>query len=213
MARTIVVVSGKGGVGKTTVTANLGRALAARGRRVTLVDADIGLNNLDVALDLEDKVVYDILDVADGRIEPAEALVSDKDYPDEEFDYVILSQTIGYLDNPKAVVEEMLRVGRRAIISFENGGWWHERFRAMQGNGMGPTLTSGEPRCRIITLDQFESLALQSGAVIERTEFLLNGKHLPNLSQVKQMLEEKLGNQEQAAALLADTAMYVLCRK
>lgn len=83
----------------------------------------------------------------------------------------------------------------------------------MQGNGMGPTLTSGEPRCRIITLDQFESLALQSGAVIERTEFLLNGKHLPNLSQVKQMLEEKLGNQEQAAALLADTAMYVLCRK
>ena len=136
-----------------------------------------------------------------------------KDYPDEEFDYVILSQTIGYLDNPKAVVEEMLRVGRRAIISFENGGWWHERFRAMQGNGMGPTLTSGEPRCRIITLDQFESLALQSGAVIERTEFLLYGKHLPNLSQVKQMLEEKLGNQEQAAALLADTAMYVLCRK
>ena len=75
MARTIVVVSGKGGVGKTTVTANLGRALAARGRRVTLVDADIGLNNLDVALDLEDRVVYDILDVADGRIEPAEALV------------------------------------------------------------------------------------------------------------------------------------------
>ena len=54
---------------------------------------------------------------------------------------------------------------------------------------------------------------IQSGAVIERTEFLLNGKHLPNLSQVKQMLEEKLGNQEQAAALLADTAMYVLCRK
>ena len=81
MARLIAVVSGKGGVGKTTVTANLGRALAALGRKVTLVDADIGLNNLDVALDMEERVVYDILDVADGRVTPEEALVADTEFP------------------------------------------------------------------------------------------------------------------------------------
>lgn len=106
MARTIVVVSGKGGVGKTTVTANLGRALAARGRRVTLVDADIGLNNLDVALDLEDRVVYDILDVADGRIEPAEALVSDKDYPD-----------LKLLPSVKCGVSDKIKAARFAAIA------------------------------------------------------------------------------------------------
>ncbi len=77
MARVIVVTSGKGGVGKTTVTAGLGRALARRGKRVVLMDADLGLNNLDVVMDAESRVVYDILDVVENRCRPRQALVED----------------------------------------------------------------------------------------------------------------------------------------
>lgn len=77
MARVIVVTSGKGGVGKTTVTAGLGRALAKKGKRVVLMDADLGLNNLDVVMDAESRVVYDILDVVENRCRPRQALVED----------------------------------------------------------------------------------------------------------------------------------------
>ena len=79
MARTILIASGKGGVGKTTLTANLGLALAKEGYRTLLIDADIGLNNLDVALGVEDKVVYDIIDVIDGRAKIKQALVEDNE--------------------------------------------------------------------------------------------------------------------------------------
>lgn len=77
MARSIVVTSGKGGVGKTTVTANLGRMLGLLGRRVLLIDTDMGLNNLDVALNIEKKVVFDIVDVLAGRCRLKQALVED----------------------------------------------------------------------------------------------------------------------------------------
>ena len=81
MARTVVIASGKGGVGKTTVTANLGILLAMTGKRVILADADIGLNNLDVALCIESRVVYDVVDVAEGRAGLRDALVKDKFVP------------------------------------------------------------------------------------------------------------------------------------
>ncbi len=77
MARKIVITSGKGGVGKTTVTANLGLALASLGQRVCLVDIDFGLNNLDVVLGIENKVVYDILDVLEGRCRIKQALIQE----------------------------------------------------------------------------------------------------------------------------------------
>ena len=81
MSRIIVVVSGKGGVGKTTVTANLGVILGGMGYKVTLIDADVGLNNLDLALGLEDRVVYDVFDVIEGRAAPEEALVGSQNFP------------------------------------------------------------------------------------------------------------------------------------
>lgn len=82
MARKIVITSGKGGVGKTTICAGLGRTLANAGVKVCLVDLDVQLNNLDCALNVEDKVVYDIIDVAAGRVRCSQALlkVSDKLY-------------------------------------------------------------------------------------------------------------------------------------
>ena len=75
----IVVTSGKGGVGKTTVTANLGAALASLGYKVVLIDADVGLKNLDLALNLENRIVFDLLDVLEGRCRGyRQALVSDR---------------------------------------------------------------------------------------------------------------------------------------
>ncbi len=76
--RVIVITSGKGGVGKTTTTANLGMALANMGEKVALVDADIGLRNLDLALGLENRIIYDIVDVVEGRAEVRKALIRDK---------------------------------------------------------------------------------------------------------------------------------------
>ncbi len=76
--RAIVITSGKGGVGKTTTTANVGTALAARGARVVLVDADIGLRNLDIVLGLESRVRFHLLDVLEEKATVDQALVRDK---------------------------------------------------------------------------------------------------------------------------------------
>jgi septum site-determining protein MinD len=78
MGEVIVVTSGKGGVGKTTTTANIGTALAMMGYRVVLVDTDIGLRNLDVVMGLENRIVYDLVDVANGRCRLKQALIRDR---------------------------------------------------------------------------------------------------------------------------------------
>jgi len=77
-AKVITITSGKGGVGKTTATANLGVALALSGQRVVVVDADIGLRNLDVVMGLENRIVYDIVDVTEGYCRLRQALIRDK---------------------------------------------------------------------------------------------------------------------------------------
>jgi septum site-determining protein MinD len=79
----IVITSGKGGVGKTTTTANLGTALALLGKRVCLVDTDIGLRNLDVVMGLENRIIYDLVDVVEGRCTVQKALVKDKRFDDK----------------------------------------------------------------------------------------------------------------------------------
>ena len=81
-ARIITITSGKGGVGKTTATANLSVALAMRGQRVVAIDADIGLRNLDVVMGLENRIVYDLVDVVEGRCRLRQAMVRDKRLPE-----------------------------------------------------------------------------------------------------------------------------------
>ncbi|MFW6256604.1 MAG: septum site-determining protein MinD [Bacillota bacterium] len=82
MGKAIVITSGKGGVGKTTATANLGTALAMQEKRVCLIDADIGLRNLDVVMGLENRIVYDIVDVVEENCRLEQGLIRDKRFED-----------------------------------------------------------------------------------------------------------------------------------
>lgn len=76
--RVITITSGKGGVGKTTTTANLGVALAKLGKRVVVIDTDIGLRNLDVVMGLQNRIIYDIVDLVEGRCRLRQAIIRDK---------------------------------------------------------------------------------------------------------------------------------------
>lgn len=80
MSEVIVVTSGKGGVGKTTTSANVGTGLAALGKKVVLIDTDIGLRNLDVVMGLENRIVYNLVDVIEGNCRIKQALIKDKRY-------------------------------------------------------------------------------------------------------------------------------------
>lgn len=81
MGEVIVVTSGKGGVGKTTTTANVGTGLAKLDKKVVLIDTDIGLRNLDVVMGLENRIVYNLVDVIEGNCRIKQALIKDKRYP------------------------------------------------------------------------------------------------------------------------------------
>ena len=82
MSEVIVITSGKGGVGKTTTVANIGTGLAMLGKKVAVVDTDIGLRNLDVVLGLENRIVYNLVDVVNGSCRLRQALIRDKRHPE-----------------------------------------------------------------------------------------------------------------------------------
>jgi len=107
------------------------------------------------------------LSVRHGNIEDGLA-----DFPDGMFDLVVLSQTIAYLNRPLLVLKEMARVGRSAIISFENAGYWEVRYRVLRGEGVGNPLASGLPRIRAITLPQFQETLQQLDLRAETRVFL-----------------------------------------
>lgn len=81
MGEVIVITSGKGGVGKTTTTANIGAGLSGLGKNVMVIDTDLGLRNLDVVLGMENRIVYNIVDVIEGNCRLKQALIRDKRYP------------------------------------------------------------------------------------------------------------------------------------
>ncbi|HLS07553.1 septum site-determining protein MinD [Lentibacillus sp.] len=82
MGEAIVITSGKGGVGKTTTTANIGTALALMEKKICLIDTDVGLRNLDVIMGLENRIIYDIVDVIEERCKLGQALIKDKRFDD-----------------------------------------------------------------------------------------------------------------------------------
>ncbi len=82
MSEVYVITSGKGGVGKTTTTANIGTGLAMMGKKVVMIDADIGLRNLDLVMGLENRVVFDLVNVVEGKCRIKQALIKDKRHPE-----------------------------------------------------------------------------------------------------------------------------------
>lgn len=110
MAGTVyVVTSGKGGVGKTTTTANLGGALAILGLKVALVDADIGLRNLDLVLGLEKRIVYDLVDLVEGRCQSRQALIKDRRFDDL---YLLPASQV---KDKESVSEDQMRIAMRKL--------------------------------------------------------------------------------------------------
>ena len=112
-AKAIVVTSGKGGVGKTTTTANVGAALAKAGEKVAVIDTDVGLRNLDVVMGLEGRVVYDLIDVFEGECKLKQALIRDKRV--ENLHLVAASQT----KDKSALSEERMQEPVRLLIEEE----------------------------------------------------------------------------------------------
>ena len=132
------------GCGDGTLLAELNGANGVQGRGVEVDEAKVRA------------CLSKGLSVRHGNIEDGLA-----DFPDGMFDVVILSQTLAYLNRPLQVMREMARVGRSAIISFENAGHWRARRQAVRGDGSGTPLVSGLPRVRAITLEQFQATLAQ----------------------------------------------------
>lgn len=105
MGETIVITSGKGGVGKTTTTANLGTALASMDQKVVVIDGDTGLRNLDVLMGLENRVVFTLMDVIDGNCKLKQALIKDK-----RLSNLYLLPTAQIRDKSDISKEDMLRI-------------------------------------------------------------------------------------------------------
>ncbi|AWZ48835.1 septum site-determining protein MinD [Hathewaya limosa] len=114
MGEVIVITSGKGGVGKTTTTANLGTALASLNKKVVVVDGDTGLRNLDVLMGLENRIVFTLLDVIENKCALRKALIKDK-----RFDNLYLLPTAQCRDKDDIKSEEMLKIIEELKKDFE----------------------------------------------------------------------------------------------
>ena len=200
MARRIVLTSGKGGVGKTTVCANLGIYLAKLGFRVVLVDTDIGLNNLDVVMGVENQVVFDITDVIMGRCRPRQALVQDKNISS----LYILPSVQPYAkanimgEHIKSVIEQLDGAFDYILIDCPagvEGGFHRAVFPANEAIiVVTPHLSSIRDADKIIgLLDEYN--IEQKGLVINRMrgDLLLNGDMMPIESIVRALNIPLLG--------------------
>ena len=114
MGESIVITSGKGGVGKTTTTANIGTALAALGKKVVVVDGDTGLRNLDVLMGLENRIVYTIIDAIEGRCRLKQALIKDKRFPN-----LCLLPTAQTKDKDDISAQDMLKLVKELKEQFD----------------------------------------------------------------------------------------------
>lgn len=114
MGEVIVITSGKGGVGKTTTSANIGAGLAMHGKSVVLVDTDIGLRNLDVVMGLENRIVFDIVDVVEGKCQARKALIKDR-----RFDNLFLLPASQTRDKTSIIPEQMQKICAELAEEFD----------------------------------------------------------------------------------------------
>lgn len=114
MGEAIVITSGKGGVGKTTTTANIGTALALLDKKVCLIDTDIGLRNLDVIMGLENRIIYDIVDVVEERCRLNQAMIRDK-----RFEYLSLLPAAQTSDKSAITGEGMKKIIKELKQEFD----------------------------------------------------------------------------------------------
>lgn len=114
MSEVIVVTSGKGGVGKTTTSANVGTGLASMGKRVVLIDTDIGLRNLDVVMGLENRIVYNLVDVVAGKCRVKQALIRDKRHPN-----LYLMPSAQTHDKTAVKPEQMIKIIEQLKVQFD----------------------------------------------------------------------------------------------
>lgn len=183
MARRIVITSGKGGVGKTTFVANLGVRLARHGLRVCMIDLDLGLNNLDVILGAENKVIFDIVDVVEGKCRLKQALVQDENCNSLYLLPSCKNASKGMISgqNVKLVVERMSRIFDYILIDCPAGiGTGFHRAVSAADEAivvMTPTLTSVRDAKKAVSLLKSYDLISIKGVVNRlRGDMVMSGE-------------------------------------
>lgn len=198
MARKIVVTSGKGGVGKTTICANLGIKLSSMGQKVVMLDVDIGLNNLDVVMGIENKVVYDIADVIEGKCRLKQALVQDPIYPSL---YILPSNKIFTTTkitsySIKAIVEALGDIFDYVIIDCPAGidsGFHRAVYSASEAIVVcTPHISSIRDADKVLTILNSYKLA-SIGFVVNRVrgDLVMNGQMI-DVNQIRDLLKSNL---------------------
>ncbi|HAJ77584.1 MAG TPA: septum site-determining protein MinD [Clostridiales bacterium] len=198
MSRKIVVTSGKGGVGKTTICANIGIKLAELGQKVVMLDLDIGLNNLDVVMGIENKVVYDISDVIEGKCRLKQALVQDVRCP---YLYTLPSNKIFTTTkinsyNIKAIVDALGEIFDYVIIDCPAGidsGFHRAVYSASEAIVVcTPHISSIRDADKVLTI--LNSYKLSSvGFVVNRArgDLILNGQMI-DINQICNLLKSNI---------------------
>lgn len=198
MSRKIVITSGKGGVGKTTICANLGIKLAEMGQKVVMLDVDIGLNNLDVVMGIENKIVYDIADVVEGKCRLKQALVQDIRHPSL---YVLPSNKIFTTTkinsfNIKAIVEALGEIFDYVIIDCPagiDGGFHRAVYSASEAIVVcTPHISSIRDADKVLTI--LNSYKLNSiGFIVNRVrgDLIINGQMI-DVNQICSLLKADL---------------------
>lgn len=186
MGEAIVITSGKGGVGKTTTSANIGTGLALLGKKVCMVDTDIGLRNLDVVMGLENRIIYDLVDVVEGRCRLSQALINDK-----RFDQLYLlpaAQTkdkdVISSDDVKKIIDELKLEYDYVIIDCPAG--IEQGFKnAIAGADQAIVVTTPE---NAAVRDADRIIGLLEGAELRNPKLIIN-RARPKMMSAKDMLD------------------------